>query len=81
MTAGTPLSQHLIRGMLVPEPPAGSSPPDGEWIGQLLQQLEESVSRAKQVHYKALGAILVLQERIAGAWRASGAGAPAPSGQ
>lgn len=42
----------------------------GEWLVKLLNRMEAVVSRVRRLHYKSLGAILILQERIVAEWRA-----------
>jgi hypothetical protein len=41
---------------------------DGRWIGQFLEQLGEVIDKAKRVHFKSLGGILALQEKVAKVW-------------
>lgn len=36
----------------------------GAWIGQFLRQLSEVVDRLRRIHFKSLGGILALQERL-----------------
>ncbi len=76
---GMPYAQYLLGEPLLSELPADAKSLDGEWITKLLKQTDRIETRARRVHFKCLGAILALQEKIAAAWRASAApSAPPP---
>jgi Zn-dependent protease with chaperone function len=71
---GTPLRDFLLEGEWVEPLPENEKGIPGEWIGKLMTQFHHTRERAGRVHFKSLGAILALQERIAVAYR----GAPLP---
>src|SRR5262249_52587630 len=50
----------------------------GEWLGKLMARLDEVVGRINRLHFKSLGGLLALQEKLAREWQA-GPG-PAPPG-
>jgi hypothetical protein len=65
MIAGQPLRKFLLESKLV----AGISKHDealsGKWIRTLSEQIREVRKKVDRVHFKSLGGILALQERIA----------------
>jgi Zn-dependent protease with chaperone function len=70
MQAGAPLSAFLLEEpVLLPLAPDAKGIP-GEWVGHLHRQLAVLDGKARRIHFKSLGAILALQERVAGQWRA-----------
>lgn len=69
MQAGARFSHFLLTDPLVDELPSGSSI-TGEWVGKLMGQLHEVQSKARRIHFKSIGAILALQEKISGQWAA-----------
>jgi Zn-dependent protease with chaperone function len=77
MTPGESLGRFLRNRPLV-----GAPTLDGKWIQQFMEQLGEVLDKTQRVHFKSLGGILSLQERIAEQWsaaRAANAAAPAAS--
>jgi Zn-dependent protease with chaperone function len=75
MTTGQALDEFLLDKRLV----GGlgfSRSISGEWIGKFLKQLEGIRHKIRRIHFKSLGGILALQERIARDWFANVAAAP-----
>jgi hypothetical protein len=70
MKAGESLGHFLMSRQLVHELTGGESNLDGQWITMFMQQLEEVLDRCRRIHFKSLGGILALQERIAAQWSA-----------
>lgn len=65
VTAGAPLGSLLFTKPL-PRPLGDEEKSlDGAWIGQLMEQIGEVREKAGRLHFKSLGGILALQERIA----------------
>jgi len=62
----TDLREFLLRKQLLREPKEHSISAD--WIRKLMQQLEEVRDRLARLHFKSMGTILGLQERIAAAF-------------
>lgn len=73
MQEGAPLKSFLLDERLIEELPYGDSI-QGEWVSRLMNQLHQVQSKSSRIHYKSLGAILALQERIASTWRSRAAG-------
>jgi Zn-dependent protease with chaperone function len=69
LAAGSSLGYYLLGESLVAEVPANASRLNNDWVNAFYRQLEGAQSRSRRVHVKSLGAILALQERIAGEWR------------
>ncbi|MFN3651868.1 MAG: M48 family metallopeptidase [Armatimonadota bacterium] len=69
MQAGMPLSSYLAVGAPVAAIAPDQKNINGEWIGAFMEQLGQAIHRVKRVHFKSLGGILSLQERIAAEWR------------
>ncbi|HJZ91226.1 MAG TPA: M48 family metallopeptidase [Gemmataceae bacterium] len=42
----------------------------GEWLGKLMARLDEVVGRINRLHFKSLGGLLALQEKLAREWQA-----------
>ena len=40
----------------------------GEYLGALATRLDAMLARLKRLHFKSLGGLLALQERLAGEW-------------
>lgn len=74
MTSGAPLGSFLLSRPLISPLSGDSNSLDGEWIGRFLEQLGEVLSKAQRLHFKSLGGILALQEKIAEQWAALGRG-------
>lgn len=68
MQAGQSLGRFLFARPLVH--PINQTSIEGQWIGKLLEQLGEVIDRAKRIHFKSLGGILLLQEAIHTEWAA-----------
>lgn len=73
MQAGAALSGFLLDERVVEDLPTGSNSIEGEWVSRLMQQLHQVQSKSSRIHYKSLGAILALQEKIAATWRSGAA--------
>jgi Zn-dependent protease with chaperone function len=79
MAVGQQLSRFLMERPLVRELTGREQSVDGKWIGQFLEQMGEVVEKMQRIHFKSLGGILTLQEKIAGQWQTrSGPSEPAP---
>jgi hypothetical protein len=70
VTPGEPLGPLLLSGPLIHRLSGASNCLDGAWIGRFLGQLGEVLDKAQRLHFKSLGGILALQERIAEQWAA-----------
>ncbi len=68
VTPGDPLGSFLLNKPLIYPIERHSNRLDGEWIGKFLEQLGEVLDRAKRIHFKSLGGILALQEKLAEEW-------------
>ena len=62
----------MMNQRLLPALSKSANSLDGKWIGQLLEQLGEVIDKAKRIHFKSLGGILALQEKLAEQWPAPG---------
>jgi Zn-dependent protease with chaperone function len=60
---GDRLADFLLDQDIVPELP--ETYVKGKWVGKLLGQLDQVMSRCNRLHFKSLGGILRLQEEIA----------------
>jgi len=65
MKEGSRLGSFLLRKELVRKLRPSSS---GKWVGKFLQQLNEVEEKIRRIHFKSLGGILALQERVAKEW-------------
>jgi Zn-dependent protease with chaperone function len=82
LTAGQTLRAFLLEKPLVHALVEGSSL-DGAWVNNFLNQFGEVQEKLRRLHFKSLGGILALQEKVAREWsarRAAGATAE-PVGQ
>jgi Zn-dependent protease with chaperone function len=79
LTPGVPLGPFLLDSPLVRELGADAKSLNGQWIGEFLTQLGGVLDKARRIHFKSLGGILALQERIAEQWAARNAVAAPPS--
>jgi hypothetical protein len=70
MEAGAPLRSLLLDEELVYSLRSDDDSISGKWVGKLMRQLSLVLDRLKRVHFKSLGAILALQERLSAAWMA-----------
>jgi hypothetical protein len=64
LQAGAPLASFLLDEPLVHDLSPSSPSIDGDWVGAFLRQFGEAQERAQRIHFKGLGGILALQERI-----------------
>nr|MDQ2731296.1 hypothetical protein [Armatimonadota bacterium] len=69
MPTGQPLGPYLLKDPVVADLPPNSQSINGEWINSLMQQIIHIQEKSRRIHFKSLGAILGLQEKIAGQWR------------
>jgi hypothetical protein len=69
------LSRHLIHQLS-----DASNTLDSVWIGRFLEQLGEVLAKTARIHFKSLGGILAVQEKIAEQWSALPR-CPAPTGE
>jgi hypothetical protein len=72
---GENLASFILPEKMVPEPPL--SYVKGNWCQKLVDQLGSVRSKCFRLHFKSVGGILALQERIAAAWKESRAPVPA----
>jgi len=66
---GERLADFILQGRMVPEPPLYGL--KGVWIDKLLKQLFEVKNRCFRLHFKSLGGVLAIQEKIAAKWLAT----------
>ena len=64
---GERLADFILPDKMVSELPL--SYVKGKWVGKLLDQLDTVRGRCFRLHFKSVGGILALQERIAAKWR------------
>jgi Zn-dependent protease with chaperone function len=64
---GERLADFILEGKMVPEPPL--SYVKANWINKLLDQLRGVRRRCGRLHWKSVGGILAMQEKIATAWQ------------
>ncbi len=64
---GENLADFILEDKLVSEPPL--SYVKGKWVEKLLRQLDSVRSRCFRLHWKSVGGILALQEKIAEEWK------------
>src|SRR5882724_11700908 len=64
MPAGQPLRQFLLEKKLVDSIGKHDQAISGPWIKDLLSQVREVQKKVDRIHFKSLGSILALQERI-----------------
>lgn len=67
---GGRLGDFLLDGDLIREPPEYAI--KGKWVVKLLKQLDEVKTKAQRLHFKSLGGILALQEKLAEQWSGPG---------
>lgn len=70
MTEGSPLGPYLFGGQIIKNLPAGATSMDGKWINDLMTQVTEVIEKAARILFKSLGAVLILQDRVAAEWHA-----------
>jgi Zn-dependent protease with chaperone function len=68
ITAGASLGRFLLDEPLIAQLPGGNSI-EGRWIGEFMKHVALVQDRLQRVHFKSLGGILALQEKIGRAWQ------------
>jgi hypothetical protein len=66
---GERLADFILEGKMVPEPPLSEL--KGVWVQKLMNQLLGVKNRCFRLHFKSVGGILAMQEKIAAAWIAA----------
>jgi Zn-dependent protease with chaperone function len=69
LASGGPLGQFLLSPDAVCPPLRNRKRIEGKWIGEFLQQFGQVRERLNRFHFKSLGSLLSLQERIAADWQ------------
>ncbi|HUR54856.1 MAG TPA: M48 family metallopeptidase, partial [Gemmataceae bacterium] len=64
---GERLADFILEDKLVPEPPTRFI--KGEWVDKLMTQLQRVRNRCFRLHFKSIGGILAVQEKISAAWK------------
>lgn len=59
---------YLLKDALIDDTPLYTQALDGEWIGGFLGQIGEVRDKLRRLHFKSLGRLVTLQERIALEW-------------
>jgi hypothetical protein len=67
--AGKPLGEFLLDEDLVEKLRPDDKEIRGEWIGGFMRQIGEVTDRLRRMHFKSIGGLLALQERIEQQWR------------
>jgi Zn-dependent protease with chaperone function len=75
MKAGEPVGAFLLSKELLPQFGYSAQGLTGKKIGRFLRQMGEVQDKLHRIHFKSLGAILALQERVAARWQG---GRPGP---
>ncbi len=70
MQAGEALGSFLLETPLLRGLHADEKTLDGKWIERFFQQLAEAFDKIRRIHFKSLGAILAMQEKISEQWLA-----------
>ena len=68
---GERLADFILEGKMVPEPPMSMSNLKDTWVNKLMNQLLGVKNRCFRLHFKSLGGILAMQEKVAAAWVAA----------
>src|SRR5262249_25097346 len=76
MKKGKPLGHFLLAKKLVHSLDTDEGTLRGEWINKLMNQIGEVQEKLRRIHFKSLGGILILQDRIHAKWRAHLASMP-----
>jgi Zn-dependent protease with chaperone function len=79
VTHGELLGPLLLNRPLIHQLSDTSNGLGGVWIGRFLEQLGEVLVKAQRIHFKSLGGILALQEKLAEQWSALARGPAGPS--
>jgi Zn-dependent protease with chaperone function len=69
MKKGKPLGHFLLDKKLVHSLDRDEGTLRGEWIDKLMRQIIEVQAKLRRIHYKSLGGILILEDRIHKTWR------------
>jgi hypothetical protein len=70
VTPGEPLSGYLFKKSLMKNLKLTTGRISGKWVGKLLGQFEAARGKLLRVHFKSLGGILAMQERLSKEWLA-----------
>ncbi|HEV3385544.1 MAG TPA: M48 family metalloprotease, partial [Gemmata sp.] len=65
---GERLADFILEGKMVPEPPLSEL--KGVWVQKLMTQLMGVKNRCFRLHFKSVGGLLAIQEKIASQWLA-----------
>jgi Zn-dependent protease with chaperone function len=63
---GERLADFILEGKMVPEPPLSEL--KGVWVQKLMNQLQGVKNRCFRLHFKSVGGVLAVQEKIASKW-------------
>jgi hypothetical protein len=66
--AGSPLYTLIVDREGIELRDLGGDQITGEWLGRLMARLDLVLVRIRRLHYKSLGGMLALQERLATDW-------------
>ncbi len=69
MKKGKPLGAFLLDKRLVARLDRDEQSLRGDWIGKFMNQLSEVCQKLHRIHFKSLGGMLLLQDRIHRAWQ------------
>jgi Zn-dependent protease with chaperone function len=69
MKKGKPLGYFLLEKRLVHSLDRDENTLRGDWINRFMAQLTEVLEKLRRIHFKSLGGILILQDRIFQRWR------------
>jgi Zn-dependent protease with chaperone function len=69
MKKGKPLGHFLLDKKLVHALDTDEGTLRGEWINKLMNQIGEVQEKLRRIHFKSLGGILLLQDRIHQRWK------------
>jgi Zn-dependent protease with chaperone function len=72
LTPGEPLGPFLLSKPLIHRLSGATDCLAGDWINRFMEQLTEVLDKAQRIHFKSLGGILMLQEKLAEQCAASG---------
>ena len=69
MEEGQALNEFLLTEALVSYLPDNTTTLTGKWVERLNKQVAEIVDRVRRIHFKSLGGIFLLQDRIVAQWQ------------
>src|SRR5262249_3051041 len=69
MKKGKPVGHFLLDKKLVHALDSDENTLRGEWITKLMNQIGEVQEKRRRIHFKSLGGILILQDRIYRRWK------------